>query len=97
MLNLTKNLIDIYKINISCITLDNSIVKKGVLVEIIAKAIADAVVVGGIVFFSTLASSGYHNLNENIYTSLISSTVASGLSFFTEIRKTKNKIWKLQI
>lgn len=93
MLNLTKNLIDLSGINISCAAIENTIIKKGILAEIIAKAMADAIIVGGIVFFSTLASIGIQNMNENLYTALLSSSIASGLSFFTEIRKTKNKIW----
>ncbi len=93
MLNLTSNLLEISGIDISCAAIDEPIIKKGILAEVIAKAIADAFVVGGIVFFSTLASLGYQNLNVNLYTALVSSTIASGLSFFTEIRKNKNKIW----
>lgn len=96
MLNLTTNLLEIWHINISCAAIKAPIIRTAVLAEVIAKAIADAVIVGGIVFFSTLASIGYTHLDENLYTSLIASTVASGLSFFTELRKNNYKIWKKQ-
>lgn len=93
MLNITENLLAITGINISCTVADDRIIKTNMLAEIMLKAIADAIVVGGIVFFSTLASIGYQNLNENLYTALLSSTMASGLSFFTDLRKNKKKIW----
>lgn len=49
----------------------------------------DTVLVGGIVFFSSMVATGYDNLLVNVKISLISSVITAGLTFFTEMR---NKI-----
>ncbi len=93
MLNITENIVELLELIPLCVATDRTMVRKRILAEVIIKAVADAIIVGGIVFFSTLASIGYQNINENIYTALLSSTVASGLSFFTELKKTEKRIW----
>jgi hypothetical protein len=56
-------------------------VNKAVLISFI-----DAVLIGGITFFSSMAAIGYDNLLVNVKIAFISSVVTAGLSFFTEIR-----------
>ncbi len=46
----------------------------------------DAILVGGVTFFSSMAVSGYDNLLMSIKIALISSVVTAGLTFFTEMR-----------
>ena len=53
------------------------------------KALIDAFVVGGISFFSLMIVLGYDNILLNIKVAVISSTITSGLTFFTELKKYK--------
>lgn len=55
--------------------------------HVVLKALLDAVVVGGIVFFSSLVGIGWQNFFEVAWVSFISAIVTVGLNFFTSLRK----------
>jgi len=56
---------------------------------ILLRSSIDAFIVGGISFFSSMIVLGYDNILLNIKVAAISSTVTSGLTFFTELKKYK--------
>lgn len=91
MLIITRNII-CKATPISLTMRQNEIINTKKLKEIIIVSLLDSVIIGGIVFFSTLASMGVSDIGENIRISLISSVVSSGLSFFTEIRRKRSKL-----
>lgn len=55
--------------------------------HVVIRALLDAIVVGGIVFFSSLVGTGWYNIFEVAWVSLLSATVTVGLNFFTSLRK----------
>jgi hypothetical protein len=64
-----------------------SAIDPGELGHVILKALLDAVVVGGIVFFSSLVGIGWQNFFEVAWVSFLSAIVTVGLNFFTSLRK----------
>lgn len=51
-----------------------------------ARGMVDAIIVGGIAFFSSLGVLGYDNILLNIKISCVSSFSIAGLTFFNEMR-----------
>ena len=56
---------------------------------ILLRSFIDAIVVGGISFFSSMIALGYSDILLNIKISVVSSIVTSGLTLFTELKKYK--------
>lgn len=59
----------------------------GELKQVAIRCLLDAVVVGGIVFFSSLVGIGWQNLIEVARISFLSASVTAGLNFFYSLRK----------
>ncbi len=55
--------------------------------QAVIRCLLDAVVVGGIVFFSSLVGIGWGNFLDVAWISLLSAMVTVGLNFFTSLRK----------
>jgi hypothetical protein len=57
------------------------------LMQVAIRCLLDAVVVGGIVFFSSLVGIGWQNFFEVARVSFLSAGVTIGLNFFYSLRK----------
>lgn len=90
MLNITDNVL-LHSTVIS--SNKNEVVNTKKLKEVIIIAFFDSLIVSGIVFFSTLVSSGYNYiLIDGFKISATSAFIAGGLSFFSELKKSEKKI-----
>ncbi len=94
MLQLTDNAIEMMLKHLIIMRVDSNkkeykIIHIDKLKYILLKSFIDAIVVGGISFFSSITVLGYDNILLNLKLVTISSIVTSGLTFFTELRKCK--------
>jgi len=94
MLQLTDNTIETMLKHLVIMRVDGNkkehkIINIDKLKYILLRSFIDAIVVGGISFFSSMIALGYSDILLNIKISVVSSIVTSGLTLFTELKKYK--------
>lgn len=94
MLQLTDNTIEIILKHLIIMKVDSNkkehkLIHINKLKYILLKASIDAIIVGGIAFFSSMTVLGYDNILINFKFMAVSSMFTSGLTFFTELKRYK--------
>lgn len=94
MLQLTDNTIETMLKHLVIMRVDGNkkehkIINIDKLKYILLRSFIDAIIVGGISFFSSMIALGYSDILLNIKISVVSSIVTSGLTLFTELKKYK--------